>query len=669
MLEIFRRKLLLQPDSDRFEIRDDLLPHQRVAVLGKSQHVQQRIVCVQQIVDCCFQTGLGETIRSLLPLVAILSSDSDSQVRAALFSVLSDLSGYFVQADYDVGYRIVCETLVVTAMTGLRTDVSMLNRKDASSALVELSCHLLAEDKSARILFPLVQALASEKDEDYRSLFTECLGALSPSLGVALASEWVVAQLCSLSEDSSHKVRRSTVLGLCEVIKVVPIDLNLRRVVPVFINLCADHAAAVRLCCVDRFHIIFQAVAATACAESLAAVYMLFFDDVSMLVQFAAASHSGYLLALLKASDPSFVELLDKFSNIACISTENSLHFAKTFSAVLRTASATAWDSHLSPVFIHLMRSQDAQTRRALASSFGVIARTVGRAGSVLPAVFTFLADDSPLASAFVRVVPECIACWDSGNVLVVLKRLAAAAHRNDGWRLRETMARAVSAIIHAVASSHASASEELVWDSLFELWLRLVSDPIQCVRRPAADAAGDLVAQLTADWSSPSSRATRLLAGLVRHCAWSKKSSDKQIFIRIACSIAACRSLPGNVFSLTMVPSLVELGKDGAATVRTTWAREVCPLLRSSGGRFASHKELVSVAMARLTDTDDEVARLAGRVTYSPADELVDSCPPSPTLDCALWFSDFKSLLKDPREESLSQFVLIDIHSTLPSS
>jgi hypothetical protein len=209
------------------------------------------------------------------------------------------------------------------------------------------------------------------------------------------------------------------------------------------------------------------------------------------------------------------------------------------------------------------------------------------------------------------------------------------------------------------------------VWDALVELWLRLVCDPINCVREPAAEAAGAFLVQLTPDWNHPSDRAVKTLAGILEYIGTSLKSTDRQAFVRIACSVATSRSVPVSVFSVLFGPRLLELSRDGSATVRTTWAREVCPLLRSPGGRLASHKELVLAAHGRLTDEDGEVAKLAKRVAYAPMDELVDSCPPSPGLDSQAWVSSFKMFLSEANagSESLAQFVLGGVNADLLGS
>jgi hypothetical protein len=79
------------------------------------------------------------------------------------------------------------------------------------------------------------------------------------------------------------------------------------------------------------------------------------------------------------------------------------------------------------------------------------------------------------------------------------------------------------------------------------------------------------------------------------------------------------------------LLKPLMHLAHDLAATVRTTWAREVAPLLRFPGGRWAHHTDLVILAHQLLLDMDKEVVRNITRVSFSPLDELHGATPPPP--------------------------------------
>jgi hypothetical protein len=177
----------------------------------------------------------------------------------------------------------------------------------------------------------------------------------------------------------------------------------------------------------------------------------------------------------------------------------------------------------------------------------------------------------------------------------------------------------------------NAGEAEGIVWDILYPVWKSLVKDPIACVRSPVVRATGRVFASLTSDWHDPSDRSLEALVSLNEMAKL--KSVDKQVFLQVVAELASFRAVPVVLWESAFLESVSSLARDGACTVRTTWARNICPLLRSPGGRLFSSLRLVQMAYENFVDSDEEVVRLVQGVTYAPLDEI-GSSPTTPVTE-----------------------------------
>ena len=656
MLDILRRKFTIDPDKDITQIAEGLPTQTRLSELGKSKHPSQRMVCVNELVDGCFRLDFFDIGSIVIPLLCSLIGDSETPVRSASYRIMSEMVGCLLQSDYDSGYCIVTDRLVPLVLDGLRCDPSVITRSDAASAVVQVCYHLRSEDRERKILYPLMSMISTECNEDQRVLLTNLLGDICPAVGSGLASQYVVAQVCSMGEDSYPSVRRACVIALCQLAGVVPPDLIVRRLLPVFGHLCSDASANVRENCVDRFHVLLQSIHHSDGVDTLSAVYPLFLADPSPTVRKAAIGHVGYQLALLPVSSDSYMTLLDTYVAHCAPCTEETteypLHYAKTFSAILVHLTVDYWESHMKGCLTNLMQWRNPNGKRILAASMGVVSGVLKGSDYMLEFIVDLLPlfEDPAIAPSLVKTVPDIVSHVDAGSAESLLLHLREAIVAHDWWPPREAVAVHLSALIQAIAVNHPTQCEALVWSTIVPVWLQLIQDPIACVRLPAIDATTQLLPMITADWTHPTSRSVRLLISLVTVLSLPhQRSVEKQTFIQLAVCVANSRVIPTALFELIFLQPLLPLANDGSVTVRTTWAKYVCPLLRSPGGRLSHQKELVMTAHSKLLDSDAEVVRLAKRVVYCPIDEIECTPPPSPPPEEVKWTDTVREVLGDP--------------------
>lgn len=99
----FRRKFSYQRKISPVEIDTDLHCSERVKLLCRSPDVNQRLVGVRELANTCHEVGMADTTGHLVPLIVTLSTDAAAHVRSSLYGVMSDISGFLIQADCILG--------------------------------------------------------------------------------------------------------------------------------------------------------------------------------------------------------------------------------------------------------------------------------------------------------------------------------------------------------------------------------------------------------------------------------------------------------------------------------------------------------------------------------------------------------------------------------------
>lgn len=104
MLNLLKKKLTLMNDESGKLVDENLIAHERLKILSKSDDSIQRQACSRELVDCAFDSGFESASRYIIPVWRDLLNDIDAQVRSMTIVGTSDLAGCLIQADYEQGY-------------------------------------------------------------------------------------------------------------------------------------------------------------------------------------------------------------------------------------------------------------------------------------------------------------------------------------------------------------------------------------------------------------------------------------------------------------------------------------------------------------------------------------------------------------------------------------
>ena len=521
-------------------------------------------------------------------------------------------------------YQTVMETITPRVLRAIWEDPSPMNRWDAAHTVGFLSAHLRESDKGECILIPLVSRISTESSDENRCVITDTFGRLSASLGASLTARFVVAQLCALSEDPSPKVRRACVVAIREVMRMGKSET---RLIPIFKKLCNDASVAVRQACIEVFADVLVTISDPEMVDDFLNVYIsMAQEDTSLAVKKHALANAGAMLALPCTQN---IESLFQLYLEKDVGTQRT--HAKNFSRVVSRIGPGYWTKGLAECFQRFATSSDEEDRKIMASAIDSIAKSLGQdicdSDHFFPHVLALLSDPGVAVSCTaVNAVPDLYPLITETHRHEMLGLISRECERS--WRYREAVARMLGSLLQTIMSSSTLAFPH---DCLIPLWRSLVIDKAACVRAPAIRCSAFILSSLCDDWDHPTRSCVRLMCELVDKLSRSRHSSERQTFIQIAVDCFQSRAVPLEVSESVFLKPLMHLSHDTAATVRTTWAREVAPLLRFPGGRWAHHKELVILAHQLLLDLDKEVVRCVSRVTFSPLDELTGATPPPP--------------------------------------
>jgi hypothetical protein len=259
-------------------------------------------------------------------------------------------------------------------LKSLFSDEFTTNRADARRSLLQLCSHLSQSDKYHHIVNPLISRISHEVRDDSKADLTDTLGQLCPYIGPSLVVNHVVDQLCALAEDSSSKVRRATVYGLIEAVRVVNSEKVLKKLFHRVKAMCSDGSVIVRNACADIIPDLFSSTLDTTIWDGLVTNYCeLAKDESSRMVRKTAVMNSGYILAIIDCVDTDRMQtLINAYMSEEFLDREVSYSQAKFFGAVLRNRRCSTdlnWGTSdrkdgLDKVFHRLMFRPDVLWRR-----------------------------------------------------------------------------------------------------------------------------------------------------------------------------------------------------------------------------------------------------------------------------------------------------------------
>ncbi|KAF4699945.1 hypothetical protein FOZ63_028584, partial [Perkinsus olseni] len=395
-------------------------------------------------------------IRYIVPLVLQrLPGDPDPSIRQALLDTLGELAAFLILSDPEKGYHTLVDKLFPLVTKMLVNDKSSEVRSRAATAMATLAVHMRARDHGETVLTtllrlsqmpadPTASGALGEDETDSSGQFNgtaataavQLMGQLSPTLGPDICSQYIVAQLNSLTEERSPKVRRSVAGAMAEVAAIIGPTLTLSKFYPFYLQLTHDPHWAVRKSAVDSLHLFLMELLRSnrdceasssssssgpldsAVSELLSAMNAALVTDTSWWVRKAAMLKVGYVIAscspllshpsVLNAVDPLLVQFSDLIvshaSNLSQLSSRDPstsvkgasseggslggaelsrevlYHAAFTFVGVARGVSsgapidfATLWPQRLQKPFLALLHCSESRVRRPLIASLHIL--------------------------------------------------------------------------------------------------------------------------------------------------------------------------------------------------------------------------------------------------------------------------------------------------------
>ncbi|EER14179.1 hypothetical protein Pmar_PMAR029243 [Perkinsus marinus ATCC 50983] len=263
------------------------------------------------------------------------------------------------------------------------------------------------------------------------------MGQLSPTLGPDICSQYIVAQLNSLTEERSPKIRRTVAAAMAEVAAVVGPSLTLSKLYPFYVQLTHDSHWAVRKSAIDSMHLFLIELVKgddernasprdSAVSELLSAMAAALVTDTSWWVRKSAMLKVGYVIAscgpctshssIFNSVEPLLVQfadfILSHASNLSQMSSRESsrsskgtynnntsgeslggaelsrevlYHCSFTFAGVARSAFSSGvefgpiWSQRLQKPFLSLLHCSESKVRRPLIASVHVLVSTCGK--------------------------------------------------------------------------------------------------------------------------------------------------------------------------------------------------------------------------------------------------------------------------------------------------
>ncbi|KAF4663222.1 Ubiquitin carboxyl-terminal hydrolase MINDY-1 [Perkinsus chesapeaki] len=333
-----RLVLMLKPPGRSGQLPFD--KHQRsvdAATVGRACAPHIRVAAIKQLPETCYSVGYEEAAEYILPLVlARLAADPDPTIRQALLDTVGELAAFLILSDPDQGYSVVVRKLFPIVAKILVEDKSSEVRTKAAAAISTLAVHMRSHDHGETVLTTLLRmsqtpanaaGLGALGDDDndvqggqsYGTAATaavQLMGHLSSTLGPEICSQYIVAQLNSLTEERCPKVRRAVAGSMAEVAAVVGPTLTLTKIYPFFSHLTQDPHWAVRKSAFDSMHLFLMellrgagdhdvngsspqtdSLLDKAVCELLTAMAEALVSDTSWWVRKAAMLKVGYVIA------------------------------------------------------------------------------------------------------------------------------------------------------------------------------------------------------------------------------------------------------------------------------------------------------------------------------------------------------------------------------------
>jgi len=614
-------------------------------------------------------------MNDVAPLLPGLVNDPESIIRQHLAMQFLPLSVGCVSTNNTLsapkkGYQLVTK-MFLPLLAILLSDVDPDVRKAASDTIASLASYIEAEDVN-RFILHIPITLSQERDkgpesEDRRVTAAILIGELSPNLSPDLVCEFVSPALKLLSQDESFRVRKSAAQAIPYAISSTTFEDVVGTLLPLFMTLSKDEMYRVRKTCAEcmvdmsrglasdregkeilmefrRNELIKLVVDLLEDANKIVNQGMLQFLGPFIASFFPLSStqtkslpyfpHSRNILtreqkpvqnsdkmdsvfikSILsrQATNPPHIDdikavnnqLLSYFITMSTISTgdantdaEMKVHCAYSLPAVLLLLGNSSW-STLRECFFHLATNQDTPpilaVKRCLASSLHVMSHILSiqiTEEDILPI----------LAPAFLRSTDQITRTntfkhlSSLMSILSPAKRLMIMSVINDilmssqhsthnlNWRLRHVLAKQLPSLLQIFTPIQ-------IQENLTTLIFHFLQDPVSAVREDTYPAIPILFVafcrDLDHDWTQKSSRqlVRQLQTILVQNQDFSRRMAYCRVCSEIGLALKEMRGLEHNERStledalLHLLPLALQMKDDRVTNVRLTLRKSLSTL------------------------------------------------------------------------------------------
>ncbi|KAI8099944.1 armadillo-type protein [Halteromyces radiatus] len=329
------------------------------------------------------------------------------------------------------------------------------------------------------------------------------ISALTVVLGPEWATEFCLPIVERLSPDPMFYVRREAAGAIGSLATVVNADVAMNRLLPLYMNFSRDTIWHVRRSCVLALPFLCSVLPEETKTQVAIEGVELFKTDVSRNVRNTLAEVIGELIAKFLPEDwetsgkPGKVpdQLLNFFLSLGAngnpnqmfkLETDRALICAYNFPAVVLTAGADYWDSHLKDTYLSLTKDYQIKVRRTFAYSLHEIARIIGpeRTERDLVQIFAlYLMDLDDVKQGVLEHLAEflgTLAVSSRNEYIPILTEVWDGVMTN--WRLRDILA----AQLREIALLFDAAR---VVEHVLPLAIRACNDEFAAVRETGVEA------------------------------------------------------------------------------------------------------------------------------------------------------------------------------------
>ncbi|KAI9315825.1 armadillo-type protein [Dichotomocladium elegans] len=448
------------------------------------------------------------------------------------------------------------------------------------------------------------------------------ISSLANVLGPERCTERCLPLVERMASDAMFYVRKEAAAAIGSLATVVDPQVAIDRLLPLYMSFSRDTIWHVRRSCVLTLPLLCGVLPEETRTRIAVDGIKLFKNDVSRNVRNTLAEVIGELIAKFLPEDwettgkPGKVPepLLEFFLSLGPSANANQMYKSDTdraiicaynFPAVVLTAGANYWDSHLKDTYLSLTKDYQIKVRRTFAYSLHEIARIIGpeRTERDLVQIFAlYLMDLDEVKQGVLEHLAEFL------GTLVVSSRneyIPILAEVWDGvmtnWRLRDILAGQLRYIAQLFDATR-------VVDNILPLAIRACQDEFAAVRetgvesfpiileivKRAVDDDGETLSQTGQDHDDNADSRREFALALLNHVmdkldefVRSDSYRGRLIFVQI-CRVLLEAGICAGDFASFFLPRLVPLAKDPVVNVRIATSRAIRTIQTHGNGYVA---------------------------------------------------------------------------------